>query len=57
MSYLSSHGALDQEHLKFFESLMNRVEDAADQAAIIHAAKVVYRLYGDMLHQLTGSCQ
>jgi short-subunit dehydrogenase len=28
MSYLSSHGALDQEHLKFFESLMNRVEDA-----------------------------
>ena len=57
MSYLSSHGALDQEHLKFFESLMNRVEDAADQAAIIHSAKVVYRLYGDMLHQLTGSCQ
>jgi hypothetical protein len=33
------------------------VEDAADQAAIIHSAKVVYRLYGDMLHQLTGSCQ
>ena len=57
MSYLSSHGALDQEHLKFFESLMNRVEDPADQAAIIHSAKVVYRLYGDMLHQLTGSCQ
>jgi heme oxygenase len=57
MSYLSSHGALDQEHLKFFESLMNQVEDAADQAAIIHAAKVVYRLYGDMLYQLTGSCQ
>ena len=57
MSYLSSHGALDQEHLKFFESLMNRVEDPADQAAIIHAARVVYRLYGDMLHQLTGSSQ
>ena len=52
MSYLSSHGALDQEHLKFFESLMNRVEDAADQAAIIHSAKVVYRLYSDMLYQL-----
>ena len=57
MSYLSSHGALDQEHLKFFESLMNRVEDQADQAAIIHAARVVYRLYGDMLYQLTGSGQ
>lgn len=53
MSYLSSHGALDQEHLKFFESLMNRVEAPADQAAIIHSARVVYRLYADMLYQLT----
>ena len=54
MSYLSSHGALDQEHLKFFESLMNRVENPADQAAIIHAARVVYRLYGEMLYNLTA---
>lgn len=53
MSYLSSHGALDQEHLKFFEGLMNRVEQPEDQAAIIHSAKVVYRLYGDMLYSLT----
>lgn len=52
MSYLSSHGALDQEHLKFFEGLMNRVQNPADQAAIIHSAKVVYRLYGDMLRTL-----
>ncbi|MGL5483962.1 MAG: biliverdin-producing heme oxygenase, partial [Aeromonas veronii] len=50
---LSSHGALDQEHLKFFESLMDRVESPADQAAIIHGAKVVYRLYGEMLYNLT----
>ncbi|CAJ1913007.1 TenA family transcriptional regulator [Aeromonas salmonicida] len=57
MSYLSSHGTLDQEHLKFFESLMNRVEDPADQAAIIHSAKVVYRLYADMLYQLTDNPQ
>ncbi|MGY4024692.1 TenA family transcriptional regulator [Aeromonas rivuli] len=53
MSYLSSHGALDQEHLKFFASLMDRVENPADQGAIVHAAKVVYRLYGDMLYSLT----
>lgn len=52
MSYLSSHGTLDQEHLKFFESLMNKVEDPADQQAIIHASNMVYRLYGDMLHDL-----
>jgi hypothetical protein len=55
MSYLSSHGALDQEHLKFFESLMDRVESPADQAAIIHGAKVVYRLYGEMLYNLTAT--
>lgn len=53
MTYLSSHGALDQEHLKFFASLMDRVEDPTEQAAIIHASKVVYRLYGDMLRELT----
>lgn len=52
MSYLSSHGALDQEHLRFFESLMNKVSEPADQAAIIHAARIVYRLYGDMLRAL-----
>lgn len=52
MSYLTSHGTLDQEHLKFFESLMDKVESPADQAAIIHASKMVYRLYGDMLYGL-----
>ncbi len=56
-SYLSSHGALDQEHLKFFESLMDRVTDPAEQAAIIHSSKVVYRLYGDMLRELTEKAQ
>lgn len=54
MSYLSSHGALDQEHLRFFKSLMDKVEKPEDQQAIIHSAKVVYRLYGSMLREITG---
>lgn len=54
MSYLSSHGALDQEHLRFFKSLMDKVEKPEDQQAIIHSAKVVYRLYGNMLREITG---
>ncbi|NKI75053.1 iron-containing redox enzyme family protein [Dickeya sp. CFBP 2040] len=33
--------------------LMDNINDVADQAAIIHAAHVVYRLYGDMLHSFT----
>lgn len=51
-SYLSSHGSLDIGHMKFFEGLMNRIEDTGDQAAIIHSSKMVYRLYGDIFHNL-----
>ncbi|HAS22875.1 iron-containing redox enzyme family protein [Idiomarina loihiensis] len=51
-SYLLSHGDLDQEHVQFFEQLMNRVEDADAQRAIIQTAKHVYRLYGDMFRAL-----
>ncbi|MBL7250326.1 TenA family transcriptional regulator [Alloalcanivorax marinus] len=49
-SYLYSHGALDQEHFRFFTDLMNRIEAAEDRQAVIHASRVIYRLYGDMLH-------
>ncbi len=48
-SYLYSHGALDQEHVKFFEGLMNRISDPREQEQIIHAANMFYKLYGDML--------
>lgn len=51
-SYLTSHGSLDQEHMQFFEKLMNRVDDTADRRAIIHAAQVFYKLYGDIFRGL-----
>ena len=51
-SYLSSHGSLDLEHMKFYESLVNRLDDAADKAAIIHVANMMYRLYGDVFRSL-----
>ncbi|MEJ2129535.1 MAG: iron-containing redox enzyme family protein [Woeseiaceae bacterium] len=53
-SYLRSHGALDIEHCAFFESLMNRIDDPADQAQIIHSAKAFYRLYGNIFRTLTN---
>lgn len=53
MTYLTSHSTLDQEHIQLFEGLMNRVTDAEDQQAIIDSAKMVFRLYGDMLRELT----
>lgn len=51
-SYLYSHGALDIKHVDYFESLMNRIEEPADKASIIHCAKVMYKLYGDVFRGL-----
>lgn len=56
-SYLTSHGALDLEHMKFFEQLVNRLEDPADQHAVVHTARVIYRLYADMFRSLPGSLE
>lgn len=51
-SYLYSHGALDQDHFEFFRNLMDGITDPDDQQAVIDAARVVYRLYGDMLRSI-----
>jgi hypothetical protein len=48
MTYLTTHGELDQEHIAHFETVMNRVGDRDDQQAIVHVANCVYRLYGDV---------
>jgi pyrroloquinoline quinone (PQQ) biosynthesis protein C len=47
-TYLRSHGTLDIEHTALFARLMDQVHDAADQEAIVHAAKAFFRLYGDV---------
>ena len=51
-SYLTSHGSLDISHMNFYESLVNRVTDPADQACLIHCAKMFYKLYGDIFRDL-----
>ncbi|MNC35226.1 hypothetical protein D3C75_837010 [compost metagenome] len=51
-SYLTSHGSLDIGHVEFFKTLMDRLDDPADQAAVVHTARVVYRLYGDLFRSL-----
>jgi len=48
MTYLRSHGELDQEHIQHFERVMNKVEDPEDQDDIIRVARMIYRLYGDV---------
>jgi hypothetical protein len=38
--------------VRFFAGLMDRLEAPEDQAAIVHAAGMVYRLYGDVFRAL-----
>ena len=51
MSYLSSHGTLDQEHTKHLAALLEQMTPE-DQADVLHAAKVFYKLYGDVFRAL-----
>ena len=52
MSYLTSHGSLDQEHIVFFQRLMDQLTHEADQRAVIHMANAMFRLYGDLFRAL-----
>ena len=51
-TYLRSHGTLDQKHVAHFADLMDRVDDAGDQEAIVHAARAFFRLYADVFRSL-----
>ncbi len=51
-TYLRSHGALDVEHIKFFENLMNRITDQNEQAIIVHSAQRFYQLYRNIFCEL-----
>lgn len=51
-TYLNSHGALDLEHVDFFRDLVNRLESPEDRACLVHCAKAVFRLYGDIFRSL-----
>lgn len=51
-SYLASHGSLDQEHVRFFERLVNRLEAREDREAVVQVSGMVFRLYGDIFRSL-----
>jgi thiaminase len=51
-TYLSSHGALDIEHTRFYATLVDRLDSPADRAHVIHCANVFYQLYGNVFRAL-----
>lgn len=51
-TYLRSHGALDQEHVLFFQELVNRLETPEDKQTVIHRAKAFFHLYANIFRSL-----
>lgn len=54
-SYLRSHGSIDLEHVKFFEQLMNKIEDPKQQQLIVDSANKFYRLYADIFRTIPSN--
>jgi pyrroloquinoline quinone (PQQ) biosynthesis protein C len=50
--YLRSHGTLDQSHTAHFAELVDRLEEGGDREALVHAARIFYRLYADVFASL-----
>lgn len=53
-TYLRSHGALDIEHVQFFENLMGRIDCPEDQRQILHCARQFYHLYADVFRSVSA---
>lgn len=51
--YLTSHGAVDVEHVDFYRQLVDRLDRSEDQQAVIHSANMFYRLYGAIFDGLS----
>jgi pyrroloquinoline quinone (PQQ) biosynthesis protein C len=51
-TYLRSHGDLDVGHVQFFRNLMNQLDRDDDKAAVVHCAKAMFWLYGDIFRSL-----
>lgn len=56
-SYLYSHGSLDQDHVVFFENLMNKITNENEQELIVHCCRMFYVLYGNIFRSLSAQHQ
>ncbi len=57
LRYLTSHGSVDLEHIRFLEDLLNRLDHPDDQDMVLHCADSFFRLYGDIFRTLSPSLQ
>jgi pyrroloquinoline quinone (PQQ) biosynthesis protein C len=52
MTYLRSHGHLDQHHVGDFAAIVDRLDRNVDMPAILSCARVMYWLYGNIFRGL-----
>lgn len=52
MTYLRSHGQLDQQHVQDLYAILSRFDEDQDRAAVERCAQVMFRLYGNIFYEL-----
>ena len=52
LTYLRSHGELDQEHVGHLSGILERLTDPDDRAAIRRCARCIYWLYAEIFRSL-----
>lgn len=55
-TYLRSHGTLDQEHTQYLAGLIENMTPE-DKAEVVRAARIYFKLYGDIFHSLPTASQ
>ncbi|SFV68321.1 long-chain acyl-CoA synthetase [hydrothermal vent metagenome] len=50
--YLTSHGSLDVQHIHFFTSLVNQINDPKDQEDIIEVAENIFILFANIFRSI-----
>jgi pyrroloquinoline quinone (PQQ) biosynthesis protein C len=52
LTYLRSHGELDQQHVEHLAGILNRLDHPADRDAVVQAACTFFWLYGNVFRAL-----
>lgn len=52
MTYLRSHGQLDQQHVQDLYAILNRFDEEQDRRSVERCAQVMFRLYGNIFYEL-----
>ena len=55
LTYLRSHGELDQQHIGHLSGILERLSGPEDRAAVVRCAKGIYWLYAQMFRGLDAA--